>query len=147
MNIFVDTNVVAEVVLRREHTAEAETALDLLVANNMDGYISTQSFCTLIYLFERRFKSEGIVNPLRTELIREKMNELLDVFNVTDISSTELRMGVNDNSFTDLEDSCQYQVAAKAECQILLTFNIIDFKGCNSNIEVMTPSMFIHNFQ
>lgn len=47
---------------------------------------------------------------------------------------------VEDEAFSDLEDSCQYQAAYKEGCTLLVTFNNSDYKvNDDAPVKVVTP--------
>jgi len=146
MRVFVDTNVIIEAMLNRQNSHVAQSALDLLAAKRMAAYISSPSFCTMIYLLEQGFKEMRMFNPARLECMRERLNTILDCFRVIDLPSTALRQGVNDTGFADLEDACQYQAAKRAKCDVLVTFNVSDFRNSSGDVLIMTPSIFISHY-
>ena len=51
---------------------------------------------------------------------------------------------LNDRRFKDIEDSCQYELAQKTGCQVLITFNIEDFPiSEDSPVTIVTPQEFL----
>lgn len=143
MRVFVDTNVVVEAMLRRKNADIAQRALTKIESDKFTAFISTQSFCTMTYLLEHGLKEVGIQNPKRLEQLRAMLNTMLDCFKISELSSKDLRKAVNNNSFRDIEDACQYQAAENAKCDVLLTFNISDFKDAKGSVYVMTPEEFV----
>lgn len=143
MRVFVDTNVIVEAMLKRPSADLAQRALAKIESEKFTAYISTQSFCTMTYLLEHGLKKVGIQNPKRLEQLRSMMNTMLDCFKISELSSKDLRKAVNSNSFRDIEDACQYQAAENAKCDVLITFNISDFKDAKGSVMVMSPEEFI----
>lgn len=147
MKVLVDTNVIAEAMLVRKNSAEAQASLNLMSEHNFYACITSPSFCTLIYLLEHGLKEMQIRNPKRTETMRQTTTTILDCFGIIDMTSDILRQSVNDPNFIDLEDSCQYWAAKNAKCDILLTFNISDFANCDGDVIVMSPSDFLQIYK
>lgn len=57
-----------------------------------------------------------------------------------------LLQGIEDVHYKDIEDSCQYQAAKKAGCELLITFNDTDFPVAEDSApRVMTPDAFLSN--
>ena len=66
------------------------------------------------------------------------MRKTLSVFTVAEHDNVSLLCGINDDSFCDIEDSCQYQLAVKHDCDCLLTFNASDFPvKTDAHVEVV----------
>lgn len=58
-----------------------------------------------------------------------------------------MMIGVNDTSFSDIEDSFQYQCALKNGCNYLLTINTKDFGKADPDlIKVVSPIEFVALF-
>jgi predicted nucleic acid-binding protein len=54
-----------------------------------------------------------------------------------------LLKGVDELRFRDIEDSCQYQLAKKYGCDILVTFNTADFpETAVQEVEIVSPIEF-----
>ena len=146
MKVFIDTNVILEYLMQREHFAEAERALDFLQDGGYAMYMSVGGFYTILFIMEKFLKKEmQMEKQERTARLRTMMSQMLESFVVAEHNKDSLLQAVTDNDFTDLEDSCQYQLAEKSGCDILITFNIDDYKGKVSTIvNVVSPSTFMN---
>lgn len=144
MKVFVDTNVVLEATLNRKSSVVAQQVLKKIEKEKITAYISTQSYCTMIYVLDRDLKSVGIYNPDKLVRLRAMLNAILTLFKVSELSATALKAATNDTSFNDIEDACQYYAAEKAKCDILITFNISDFKNAHGKTIVLSPDQFLH---
>ena len=128
MNVFVDTNVILDYVLQREHYAEAKQAIAQEVALKNDLLISAGGFYTMLFVVDKYFRKELHQGRHNAEAqTRDVMRKVLSVFTVADHDNTSLQTGIDDVAFIDLEDSCQYQLAVKHGCEKFLTFNSSDF--------------------
>lgn len=146
MRIFCDTNVIVELLENRKHADCVERILKTRGSENL-FFISAGSFLTLAYLVERLFKQKGIHQPELATCCRKTLKGVLRIFEVADLSRIDLESALDNFSFTDLEDSCQYQAAAVCKAEVLLTFNYKDFKGADqSHLSIMTPMEFEEKF-
>ena len=128
MRIFVDTNVILEFVLQREHYAEAKKVISESVTSGDELLISVGGFYTMIFLVEKYFCKEMQINRQEAcNLTRNVMRKVLSVFIIAEHNAESLLKGIDDLSFTDIEDSCQYQLAHKCGCEQMLTFNVSDY--------------------
>lgn len=145
MKAFVDTNVILEFVLQRERLPDAKEAITLLLNSGHTMIISAGSVYTSIFLIEKYLRKDLYYEKARRlATLRNIMQQILHMFNVAEHDNESLLRSVRDVSFDDLEDSCQYQVAQKAGCGVLITFNITDYPtGDDAPVKVLTPQQFI----
>lgn len=146
MKLFIDTNIFVEYFEKRTQFESVRTLFDMLENEVHVGYISVGSFYTIAYIVDQGFKRKGLQKPERLNIVRSVLLEVLDLVRVMDISNEELLNGVNDLSFTDLEDSFQYQVSLSGNCDFIITINIKDFKGVDGSIKVCTPQQFVEEY-
>lgn len=123
MKIFVDTNIIMELLENRSQADVIDEILIVAEENGWQKYISIGSFYTLTYLVERLLRRSKISNPELVERQREILNDILASFYVVPLTASLLRQGVNDSRFLDLEDSYQYRTAVLADCDCILTIN------------------------
>lgn len=144
MRIFFDTCTLVDYLCNRQNAPIVEHILEYSEENQWQCYISVGSFYTLVYLLELHLKRTGYSDKdERIAKLREILLAVLETFSVSDIYSEELKHSVTDDSFSDLEDSCQYRAALAAECDYLITINIHDFKDADmTELSIMTPSDF-----
>lgn len=144
MKLFIDTNIFVEYFEKRTEFDSVQTLFNTLEDGIHSGYISVGSFYTLAYIADQGFKRKGYDKTERLELVRSVLLGVLNLVEVVGINNEELREGVCDDSFTDLEDSFQHQVALLGECDAIITLNVKDFKGVNlQRIRVFTPKQFM----
>ena len=85
--------------------------------------------------------------PDRIEALRSIMIQVLNKFQVAAHDRESLLRGIEDKTFSDLEDSCQYQAALKEGCPLLLTVNKSDFiVSEDAPVKVMTPQELLELF-
>lgn len=126
--VFLDTNIVADLFLKREPFCENSLKLFALgFHKRITLYVSSLSYATLAYLCRKMKKEERI-------LLFEKLR------NLTETTAVDKAL-VSD--FDDLEDAMQYYSAVSAKVDIVLTRNKKDF--VEANVPVMTPDEFFMN--
>ena len=131
--VFLDTNIVADLFLKREPFCENSLKLFALgFHKRITLYVSSLSYATLAYLCRKMNKEERI-------LLFEKLRNLTEPTAV-DKQIVDKAL-VSD--FDDLEDAMQYYSAVSAKVDIVLTRNKKDF--VEANVPVMTPDEFFMN--
>jgi len=105
MKVFVDTNVVMEMLDSRNEADLIGSIFDWLDNHDIKPYLSVGSFYTITYLSERLLHKQGLTRPQLTGKLRELLIGIIDEFQISSIGSKELLKGVSDEQFTDLEDS------------------------------------------
>lgn len=147
MNVFFDTNIVLEFLADRTNAKQVEAVIRLCEEREWAKFLSVGSVYTIAYMTERILHDHGIVRPELTERQRLIYQNLLSSFEIVPLSADKIADGVQDNSFSDLEDRFQYQSALQAECDVLLTLNISDFKNaCQESMKIITPRDFLNKF-
>ena len=147
MRLFIDTNIFVEYFEKRLQFDSVRLLFNALEDGIHSGYISVGSFYTIAYIVDQGFKRKGFNKLERVDFVRSVLLRILDFTNVLEINNESLRISVNNMSFTDLEDSFQYQVALEGDCDMLITLNTKDFKGADSTLmQVVTPQQFVEEY-
>ena len=72
------------------------------------------------------------------------MTEIANSISVAGHDKESLLCGLSDVRFKDIEDSCQFQAAKAAGCDVLITFNTDDFPVSGGiTPTVITPYDFL----
>ncbi len=144
MKIFFDTNVVLEFLAERPKASQVESVISLCEKNGWSKYLSVGSIYTIAYMTERILHQKGLVRPELIEVQRNIFQALLSSYKVVPLKLGRILEAAGDLSFSDLEDSFQYQSALQVDCDVLLTFNIKDFKEAKQeDIKIMEPEAFL----
>lgn len=147
MKVFIDTNILVELFENRKEADNIDHIFEYIEQQGWERFLSVGSFYTLTYLTERILRRQGLVNPECSIRLRSILSQILYTFSIADASKEELRNGLSNPAFKDLEDSYQFETAQAANCQVLLTINIRDFpKASTAAIEILTPSDFITKY-
>ena len=147
MNIFLDTNVILENFIIREDYATAHQVFERLQKEKHSLFMSVGSFYTMVFLIDKYLRNGlGLLGEERISALRQIMTNILQTIRVAEHDKESLLRGVNNTQFKDVEDSCQYELAQKVGCEILLTFNISDFPTKEeSPVQVLTPQQYLEH--
>ena len=147
MRLFLDTNIFPEFINRRAQYESVCHLIDAIVEGKHSACISTGCIYTLSFLFERSLKAQGIHKPEQTARLRSYLTEVLHVAELVDLSHYAAEQAINDEHFSDIEDSFQYQCAVENGCDVFVTINVDDFKNADQlQIEILTPAAFVEKY-
>lgn len=134
--LFIDTNIVIDLLSRREpFFEEAAELFSLADKKQIELSVSALTIANTSYILLRQLdaaKAKSIVRKLRL---------ILHVFPLDD---KIIGLALNDDSFLDFEDGLQYFTAIENEQDIIVTRNLKDFKA--SKLPIMTAKQFIQAF-
>lgn len=131
--LFVDTNIVIDLLARREpFYVEAAELFSLADKRHVELSISSLTIANTSYALLRQMDSNRAKSVLR------KLRLILKVLPLDD---KIVGLALNDESFSDFEDGLQYFTAIEYEQELIITRNLKDFK--NSNLPTMTAKQFI----
>jgi len=135
INIFLDTNVVLDLILEREGFAEdAARIFDLGEREQLQLSISSLSMNNIDYVVSKvksKKKSRQIIIKLLS------LTKVLPV-GVSTIEKAAL------SEFKDFEDAIQNYCAEEAQLNHIITRNLKDYK--KSNLSIQTPKEFLASF-
>lgn len=145
MKVFIDTNVILEYTMERERAEIVDKLFDTLKNQEHQMLMSVGGFYTMLYVIDKFLKKEmHLDKDVRIKTLRSVMQRLLQNFVVAEHDNESLLRGISDANYTDLEDSCQYQLAQRVGCQALITFNVSDYRNTqNSPVKVLTPEEYL----
>jgi predicted nucleic acid-binding protein len=131
--VFVDTDVLLDVVIKREDFYLASFQIvQLIEQKKLNGYITPMTINN-IYYFTRKELSHSHALSL--------IEKLMVIFNVAGIDKSGIISALN-SDFKDFEDALQnYSALQHPEIETLITRNIKDYR-C-SDLAIMTPTDFI----
>lgn len=131
MNIFIDTNIFLDVILKRENYKESLAVLNNCKNDSFKGFISDVTILNIDYI------------------ARQQVKELRDLLTV--ITNNFVIIGADNDMFysalemenPDLEDNIQYCSAKSKKCEIIITN---DKSFCKSEIKVMSSNVFVAQY-
>ena len=133
MKVFLDTNILLDVLVERdnkEFTENATTILELGSNRVLDLYMSVLSVTTIAYV-------------LRHMTATKKKDIIKDLISIVKVlpSLPEHVDNVLECQMNDIEDAMQVQSAIEGQCDIIVTRNISDFK--DAGLPVISPNEFL----
>ena len=132
MKLFLDTNIVIDVIANREpFVKDSRIILNLCETGKAEGVISALTLCTISYVL-RKFATPG--------MMRTKLRDLRNILTPIDLSVSLLDKAIA-SSITDFEDAVQFYTAAYSDADVIITRNIKHFP--QDNIPVLTPTEFL----
>lgn len=130
--VFVDTNIVIDLLAKREpFYKDAQDLFTLSDKKEIQLQISSLSFANAYYSIVKHHKSVDAKKYL------SKFKVLVEILPLED-KAIELALA---SDFGDFEDGLQYFIAMDYECDIIVTRNKKDFKY--SKIPVMTAAEYL----
>ena len=133
--VFLDTNILLDFALGREHAEEAEKTLALGLAGAIDVCASYLTYANMGFILRHHSKHE----------IYELIGMMREDVNVLPTDSTQLDAGLSLYA-DDIEDALQYECAKAANCDVIVTNNKRDFEEF-SDLPVMTAGEFLKSFE
>lgn len=139
MRVFLDTNILLDVLARRQpFYGDSATVWSLAEEQRIEGYVSAIGFTNIYYVVRKL--SDG-------KSARQAMGALRDAFTFVPCDGRIISAAM-DSGFNDFEDAVQYFSACRARATCMVTRNPRDFRtehGC----PVVTPSEFLaaHTFE
>ncbi len=132
MRLFLDTNVVLDVLARREpFFSDSVQVLSLVEAGMADGLIAAHTVATLFYLLERKIGPRGA---------RSALLDVLRVVGVVPVDRDRI-LHAFAMDWEDFEDALQASCAAQAEADYLLTRDQRGFAG--AQVPSLSPAEFL----
>lgn len=133
MNVFIDTNVIIDLLAKREpFYYESLQLFSLADSKLIELTISTLSLVNTHYILN------DVMKLKEARLIIGKFKVLVQSFALTD---KVIELALNDPNFKDFEDGIQYYTALESKANSIITRNLKDFK--HSTIPVMSPKEFL----
>ena len=126
MKLLIDTNVVLDVLLRREpFFRTAAEVLNLTQRDEVREYVSASAITDIYYIANKQMKDR--------DAVRDLLKRLLMVVSVAAVSEREIQNALN-LAWGDFEDSVQYSVALLNEMDGIVTRNPSDYQEANMRI-------------
>lgn len=134
-NVFIDTDIILDVVLDRENFYESSSKIFQLFENGEVKLFTSPSIIINAQYTGQRFISK--------EKCRATINYLLNYFIILEANIIIIRKAYQ-SMFSDIEDAIQYYTATQNDkINYFLTRNIKDFKTNDKSLSVITPVQYL----
>ena len=131
--LLIDTNVIIDLLAKRDiFYIDSLKLFSLADRNEVELYVSTLSIANSYYLLNDVMKLKNIRSIIR------KFKVLVNSYSLND---KIVELALNDKNFKDFEDGIQYYTALEANCKVIVTRNIKDFK--KSSLPVLRPNEYL----
>ena len=132
MKVFVDTNVLLDVLAQRKpFHSEAERVWSLAESGRIDGYVSAISFNNCYYIIHKYAGRRSAEKSIRL---------LRDIFSPVDLTAQVLGQAI-DAGFSDFEDAIQFHSAVHARVACIITRSQDHFP--RTPISILSPAEFL----
>ena len=137
MKLLIDTNILLDVLLKREpFYYKAVEVLELVQYDNVQEYVSATTVTDIYYIAYRYLKDK--------ELVRKLLKKLMGIVSVAAVSEKEIEEAL-ELAWNDFEDSVQYAVALLNEMDGIVTRNQKDYN--RADMKVWSPEQVLQKFQ
>ncbi len=135
--LFIDTNILIDLLSRREPFYEESAALfSLADRKKVELAVSSLTIANTSYVLLRQLKANQV---------KEVLRKLRLVVKVLPLDDKIIGLALNDKTFADFEDCLQYFTAIENEQEMIITRNLKDYK--TSQIPVMTARQFLETMK
>ncbi|MBP5232685.1 MAG: PIN domain-containing protein [Planctomycetes bacterium] len=132
MKLYLDTNVIIDVIAAREpFVRDSRAVFNLCENGKAQGLVSALTLCTVSYVL-RKHVSPGTM--------RKILRDLRNVLTPVDLSSSILDKAIS-SSLADFEDAVQFYTAVYSEADYIITRNAKHFP--QDGIPVLAPADFL----
>lgn len=129
MKVLIDTNVVLDVLCKREDFYEdAAKIMKYCEVNKITGVISALTIPNIVYIMRKE---------LDAQKTRDVIEKLQLVFTVADLKADDIKKALS-MDFEDFEDALQSACASRIKADYIITRNIRDF--VNSKVTAIKPT-------
>jgi predicted nucleic acid-binding protein len=136
MKVLVDTNVILDVLLKRQNFYELSYEMfKLSEKNKVYGYISASAITDIFYIIQRNDKRGDIY---------QAMDDLIQIFDIAPVTQTIISSALVLH-WKDFEDAVQYCTAVENGFDYIVTRNVADYE--DATIPCVEPAQFLEMFE
>lgn len=135
MNVFIDTNIIIDVLDKREKFFEASgNVLSLGAEHKITLYATALTMANCIYILRKPLGYEGAIACI---------NVLKEYIHISPLTQTEFDKAFSEAT-PDVEDMLQYYSVKAAGCEVIITRNGKHFPS--TGLQILTPTEFLDRF-
>ena len=133
MKVFIDTNIMVDVLLgRKEFLLQSSNIFQLADNEDVELYATALTFVNALYVSRK---------VLGKETALKKLKAFHDILKTAPMGDYELSKALLMND-KDMEDNLQYRSAVSAGCEVIVTRNVKDFPA-DGEVRAMLPGDFL----
>lgn len=137
MNVLVDTNVILDIILKREpHFAASYEILNLAVQDKLHVMITTSCVTDIHYLLRK--------SGMDDSNSRNALSQLFVFTKLAEVRADDIHCALS-SLITDFEDAVIVEAARRNSCHSIITRNTKDF--VESEIPAIEPVKFIDTYK
>ena len=130
--IFLDTNIVLDLIEKREGLMCARRILEFASDTGNRLYVSALSMANAAYVVRRRPAAE----------VKQCLGECMDYLNVLPMNDMQIYEAVRSGTSPDFEDNLQIICAEYGGCDLIISHNVAHFRS-HTDIPVLSPQEFV----
>lgn len=127
MKVLLDTNIIVDVLSKRDGYKDSLQVLRCCEINKIEGYISTTTVTDIMYIMRKH---------LPPEKLREAMQTLFTTVDVTGVQKADITQAFS-SRIKDFEDAVQAACAKRIKTEFIITRNMRDFE--HSPVKAISP--------
>ncbi|MDR1481584.1 MAG: PIN domain-containing protein [Synergistaceae bacterium] len=127
MRLLLDTNIIVDILSKREGYADSLNVLKRCEIKKAEGYVSAVTVTDVMYILRKHIEPGDV---------REALLTLISIVEVADITKTDIR-GAFSCGIRDFEDAAQVMCASRIGADYIVTRNMKDFEG--SSVKPILP--------
>ncbi len=134
MKVMIDTNVVMDVLLKREPFFQASyEVMKRSALEQAEGFISAAAATDIFYLLRKALKDK--------QAAKDSLEKLMQLVGFADAMGEDVNAAIASN-MTDFEDALVSAIAARCRMDYIITRNARDFR--ESPVKALTPQEFLN---
>lgn len=134
MKVFVDTNVILDVLAHREpFFNDSQAVVSLCASGEIEGVVSDVTICNVAYVLRKR---------LDRVQMRSVLKSIRTVLNVASVDETVVDRAI-ETFASDFEDSVQMHAAMSCGANCIVTRNVKHFSS--ADLPVYTPTEYLNS--
>lgn len=130
--IFIDTNIIIDLLIKRDGYIASAKILALAKDNDVTLYSSVLTMANIAYILRKSFVGDRLY---------QQMMKLSNILCVSDLTKKQFEQAISLKA-RDFEDALQYYCAIDNSCDVIITRNKKDFTF--STITVLTPEEYFN---
>lgn len=131
MKVLLDTNIIVDILSKREGYEDSLQILRCCEIKKIDGYVSSTTVTDVMYILRKH---------LQPDMLREAVQTLLTTVGVSGVQKADITRAFS-CGMKDFEDAVQASCAKRIKAEYIVTRNLRDFEG--SPIQAISPTVLL----